>query len=150
MTVQFILQGAHKFNQSKTAIMAQIQRISFHNPQYRREELMHALPIAQIGIQLAKDEQDIQEHSLRVRLSEVEVLWHAAIDILLNLGTELFVLTDRRPWRLVSHLSYRSDHARQKGDPGTLAYVCLLAQRVGLLLWVLEMAKKMQSQRVVG
>jgi hypothetical protein len=59
---------------------------------------MHTLSIAKIWVQLAEYEENIQHHTLCVWLAEVEVLGHAAVDILLDLGAELFVLTDGRPW----------------------------------------------------
>jgi hypothetical protein len=43
---------------------------------------MHALAIAQIWIQLTEDEQYVQEHSLRVWLPKVQILRHAADNIL--------------------------------------------------------------------
>lgn len=110
---------------------------------------MHALSIAQIRVELAEDEQNIQQHSLRIGLAEVEVLGHAAVDILLDLCAELFVVTDGGPWRLGLHLSYRSDHARNQGDIGTWAYFSLLAERVGLFIWILEVSEEVQAQRVV-
>jgi hypothetical protein len=59
---------------------------------------MHTLSVAKIRVQLAKDKEDVQHHALCVRLAKVEVLGHAAVDVLLDFGAEFFVLTDGRPW----------------------------------------------------
>jgi hypothetical protein len=77
--------------------MSEVYSISFDNPQHRCQQFVHSLPVAQVGVQLAEDEQYIQHHSLCIRLTEVEVLRHTPIDVLLDLGAELFVLAEGGP-----------------------------------------------------
>lgn len=58
---------------------------------------MHSLSVAQVWVQLAEHEEYVQQHSLRIWLAEIEVLGYAAVDVLLDLGAEFFVLTEGRP-----------------------------------------------------
>ena len=56
---------------------------------------MHALPIADIRVELAEYKQDIRKHLLCLWLAEVEVLRHASVNILLDLCSELLILLER-------------------------------------------------------
>jgi hypothetical protein len=76
----------YSFNQSILskcfAAFSKFDCIPLDDPKYWSQDFMHALAIAQIWIQLTEDEQYVQEHSLRVRLPKVQILRHAADNIL--------------------------------------------------------------------
>lgn len=61
-----------------------IDCISGNYPQDRCEDLMHTLTISDISVELAKYEENIQEHRLGVGFSEVGNIRHAPLNILEN------------------------------------------------------------------
>jgi hypothetical protein len=78
--------------------IGRVYRISFHNPQQRREYLVHALAISYIRMHFAPNKQYIQHHVLSGRLAEIHIVRHASLNILEYLGTEFFVGTEGYPW----------------------------------------------------
>jgi hypothetical protein len=67
---------------------------------------VHALPVsASVWVDLAVDEQDVQNHALSGAFM-IDGLVRKSLDILLDLGPDYFVLTYCIPRRLVSVSRY--------------------------------------------
>lgn len=122
------------------AAFAHVDSILLDGPQDGRCNLVHALSVANVGIQLTKYEEHVQEYSLCFRLAEIWRLWHASLDILLDLGAQFFILVNLSPWRRLLFLSFRQMKCL-RAAAGSCSYLSILTQWINLspdVVWVVD------------
>ena len=81
-------------------VASHVDGVSFDNPQHGGEYLVHALTIANVGMHLAPDKQNVQHHVLGGGLAKVDIVGHASLNFLEDFGAQFFVGSQRYPWGL--------------------------------------------------
>jgi hypothetical protein len=114
---------------------------------------MHALPVTDVWVHLAPDKEDVEHHVLGGGLAEVDIVWHASLNVLEDFGAEGFVGAESYPRGLSKSLVLVNVWSTLVGELEVSKYLVIFAEGVSgrfELVGVLDGAQVVGAQRVVG